>query len=417
MRKNCITFLILLLAFGFTSNGQTGPRVLFSTGGSFQAPGNKVKLYQYLSGTKTILDSVYGDFSNDLVVDGLDAYLHVGRVAGSSAGNDVIMRYNLVTNQREDSITNVSGAQRILVTPEHIVLTFGYGATSEYVRIYLKSSLNQIYADTVLTAFAADATFLNDSIYVGYTGTNNGALAVYSTEPPALIRTVSFDTSSTGVTAVRSFNNSIYLLSEKYNFVTWSVDYGAVTEYVPSTGSFISTLTQEGHGMISITSDTMYADFGTVNAYRLNPFLSTSHSLPSYTDAAFDPVQRKFYLQSSDFWSYGALKVYSYNGILLDSVSTDIAGSAIAIDHLSQYTAVQDIRENSLSGIYPNPTSSFINITGISEGEFQIFNSLGQHALKGDISGAIDVSSLAPGLYTIRIKTDTVIKTGKFIRQ
>ena len=65
--------------------------------------------------------------------------------------------------------------------------------------------------------------------------------------------------------------------------------------------------------------------------------------------------------------------------------------------------------------IFPNPVSDFLMIRSLDESQFQsisIFNTFGQKLYEGDLKEQIDVSSLTPGVYFIRIGD----KVEKFVK-
>ncbi len=65
--------------------------------------------------------------------------------------------------------------------------------------------------------------------------------------------------------------------------------------------------------------------------------------------------------------------------------------------------------------IYPNPVSDFLMISGLDESQVQsisIFNTFGQKLYEGDLKAQIDVSSLTPGVYFIKIGS----KLEKFVK-
>jgi D-alanyl-D-alanine carboxypeptidase len=70
--------------------------------------------------------------------------------------------------------------------------------------------------------------------------------------------------------------------------------------------------------------------------------------------------------------------------------------------------------------IYPNPANNYIEITGLNNGTIEIINAQGQRVKTFDTSNTkitIDISKLAGGVYTIRIKTDNEIIVKKLIKQ
>jgi hypothetical protein len=94
------------------------------------------------------------------------------------------------------------------------------------------------------------------------------------------------------------------------------------------------------------------------------------------------------------------------------------------LDNVYMYVAgTASVSDNELLNIsmYPNPTSSRLNISAASTiKNAQIFNVLGKKVMSLNInksSESIDVSNLASGMYLIKYSTDNATGTAKFIKQ
>jgi hypothetical protein len=75
----------------------------------------------------------------------------------------------------------------------------------------------------------------------------------------------------------------------------------------------------------------------------------------------------------------------------------------------STYSAIVSVRfdEQGALVIYPNPVGARLRVLNAEEGEYQIFNTVGQALLWGDLSNDIDVSQLPGGTYFLKIGTQT----------
>ena len=98
--------------------------------------------------------------------------------------------------------------------------------------------------------------------------------------------------------------------------------------------------------------------------------------------------------------------------VLRNLSSVNTAGFA------SWFIFISDVYESESQNqflIYPNPVSDFLMIRGLDESQVQsisIFNTFGQKLYEGDLKEQIDVSSLTPGVYFIRIGD----KVEKFVK-
>ena len=88
---------------------------------------------------------------------------------------------------------------------------------------------------------------------------------------------------------------------------------------------------------------------------------------------------------------------------------TDIDGTASFSENCA--TVGIDEEETLAFGMYPNPTSEELNFTSNEPIEFiEIFNQVGQQVAVFTNQNAVNITQLAPGLYTVRITSGT--KTG-----
>lgn len=100
-------------------------------------------------------------------------------------------------------------------------------------------------------------------------------------------------------------------------------------------------------------------------------------------------------------FSYGQVEDYTIN-----------ITSAAKEDELSENIVANEIK------LYPNPTSSILNVTSVSENaSFKVHNVIGQIILDGKITnGTIDVSRLTNGNYIMEISDNGTSTTKRFIK-
>lgn len=99
----------------------------------------------------------------------------------------------------------------------------------------------------------------------------------------------------------------------------------------------------------------------------------------------------------------GAWAAYPYlpSGTLLVS---DMQSGLFCLD-ISGITNITSTKENLLK-IYPNPTSGILRTEGISNAKLEFINSTGQLCLEKviqEVNTTLDVSTLKPGIYSVRI--------------
>lgn len=94
-----------------------------------------------------------------------------------------------------------------------------------------------------------------------------------------------------------------------------------------------------------------------------------------------------------------------------DVTNFTVTPSALGIDETDQ----NKIR------VFPNPVSDVLNISGLKEiSEVSIYNLLGQEVIrkdKFDGQNQINVSSLSPGTYLVKVNADAKTETYKIVKQ
>ncbi len=88
------------------------------------------------------------------------------------------------------------------------------------------------------------------------------------------------------------------------------------------------------------------------------------------------------------------------------------------------FNQINVLTESSIS-IFPNPVHDvlFVNTGNLlnQNGRVKIYSSTGVKVsdvkLSAELVNPIDVSAIAPGVYFIRVYTDTTLQVGKFVKQ
>lgn len=110
---------------------------------------------------------------------------------------------------------------------------------------------------------------------------------------------------------------------------------------------------------------------------------------------------------------------YMYHCHLLHHEDDGMMGSFRVLDTTS--TGISDINFENNFIIFPNPTSSFLNIVAPDKEEFLfiIFNSLGEkiYSEQANKNLRIETSNFASGIYFMQLKTKYKLFTQKFIKQ
>ncbi|MBC7389136.1 MAG: T9SS type A sorting domain-containing protein [Opitutaceae bacterium] len=137
--KKALLITSLLTASAFASMAQTEyvKQYFYTAGGNFMAKKNMVKVAVLLDTKIKVIDSVYGDFSNfaEIFYDAPGKrYIGTAHI-GRASGKDLLVRYDLDTYDRIDSIS-VNNVQAIDQNATKLIVAKAFINNSVYVDIY-----------------------------------------------------------------------------------------------------------------------------------------------------------------------------------------------------------------------------------------------------------------------------------------
>lgn len=337
--------LVLFAAFITPTFAQwTVRNVIYTTGGNYGAASNWVHTYAYAPDTKLIVtvDSAAGDFTNAVLSENQYVYSHIGRGSLNPAGSDVIHKYSFLTGSRIDSATNVSGLQRMAIHNNYLIATFGFGASSGFVRIFNKNSLGigPIFTDTNIPVNTDGIAVIQDTLYVSYTLNDTAHLGVFSLSgtTPAYVTSIVLDSLSAGLGELFVSGNFIYGINEYTDWTTTppSILTAGVVRYNTLNGAYSFAPTPRAYNGIGLVGNSLYANFSNGPGLFdvVGNTLSVNPAFPlDYSGAEIDTLNYYGYFMTTDYFSTGKMYIIDQSGLILDSVNTNISGGPIAFQY------------------------------------------------------------------------------------
>ncbi|WP_310557374.1 reprolysin-like metallopeptidase [Flavobacterium sp.] len=195
------------------------------------------------------------------------------------------------------------------------------------------------------------------------------------------------------------------------NFTTLSTNAARGTAYtITITPTWTSTIYSEGYAVwIDYNKNGLFTDAGELvfskAASRTTP-ATGSFTIPSTASLGTTRMRVSMAYNaiptSCQSFTYGQVEDYTVN---ITALAKEIQSD--------EKIGLVEIK------LFPNPTSSILNIATVSEkATFKIYNLLGQTILNGKISNsAIDVSNINTGNYIIEISDNESIITKRFVKQ
>lgn len=357
MKKTVLFAIGLMLSSVVTAQVETA-KIAASTGGTFGASGNYVKLYTANPDLSTIVaaDSALGDFSNAVLQDGALIYCHVGRSAGHPEGSDQIMVYNAATGDREfDVNTGVSGLQDMAVFEDYLVLIRGFGAADNKAVTVLNKNTNlEVFADTQIAQ--PGAMFVNDGmLYVANTQNDEAVITVYDLTdiaPQKVGEIAVNDTLASGVNGMFVHDGYAYLIHRKFN-PDFSLAYDGFTAVNLADSSFNVDTTVSVNEIFAVNDGKLWLRKNGISTFDLASGTFANVTGSTGTAAVFDSINGNLYLQNTDFFSYGDLSKFDNNFDTVATAQTNWSGSALTAvyNHLPVVDSVE-FTETSLDLIY-----------------------------------------------------------------
>ncbi|HLF51115.1 GEVED domain-containing protein [Flavobacterium sp.] len=363
--------------------------------------------------------------------------------------------------------TATTGATRMRVSMRYNAIpascgAFDYGQVEDYT-VNLVTGTADTTAPSAPTTLAASGTTQTTTNLSWTASTDNVGVTGYDVYQGATLKATVTTTSYavTGLTAATA-----YTFSVKAKDAAGNISAASNTVNVTTLSSSITYCTSQGNstadekigkvvlGTINNTS-TGSAGYENFTSLSTNAVRGTSNTItitPSWTGSVYSEGYAVWidYNKDGDFVDAGeqvwtkatstttpvsgtfTIPATATLGATRMRVSMKYNGTPTACEAFS-YGQVEDYTVNITSSakeiattvnaanikLYPNPTSSVLNVSSVSENAtFKVYNLLGQTMMSGKLSnGSIDVSNINSGNYILEITDNETSVTKRFIKQ
>lgn len=361
--------------------------------------------------------------------------------------------------------TATTGATRMRVSLKYNALptaceAFSYGEVEDYT-VNIQAGTADTTAPTAPTSLAASGTTQTTTNLSWTASTDNVAVTGYEVYQDGVLKTTVTTTSYavTGLTAATAYVFSVKAKDAAGNSSASSNNANVTTlstsvSYCASQGNSVA---DEKIGRVQFgtinnpsTGGTGYTDFTSIST---NATRGTSYTItitPSWTSSAYSEGYSVWidYNKDGDFtdageqvWTKTASTTTPVSGSFTIPASATLGATRMRVSmkynavptacEAFSYGQVEDYTVNIVSTgreegialadikLYPNPASSVINLTSVSEkASFRMVNMLGQEVLRGKIQdGAINISSLTDGNYIVEINDNENVTVKRFIKK
>jgi hypothetical protein len=350
-------------------------------------------------------------FASDLVIDGNFYYV---------AADSKIFKMDLNTHQEVASV-ECPGVRNVAIWQDKLVATRGEYLTTydSYLHVYSATSLQLLAAiDTVQGPKWAAQNIVIDgsSAYIavnnGYEwGNEKGIIGKLDLTTLTYGNEVDLGVNGTNPDNLVRSGNYLYSVNNK----DWS---GASISRIPLDGSAVSTVSlsavstgcgtsalRDNKLVYQVSMETVLNEFDVTLMNNVGPLNGFANE---YYELAQEPVSGNLYASSTDFFSYGTVRIYDASNSLVSSFDAGVSPGTIVFDVRSS-VGIEDQNEI-VDFVYPNPTSGklFTNINTDCTVEVTSINGLSVFLTKLNIGEQmIDLTGLAKGAYFISFNNGT----------
>ena len=339
-------------------------------------------------------------FGSDIVISGNYYYV---------AADTKIFKMDLSTHQE---VANVScpGVRNLGIYQNKLVATRGeYQITYDsYLHVYDASNLTLIQAiDTVAGPKWASQNILMDGS-TAYIAVNNGYEwgnekgFVGKLDLSTLTYGNEIDLGPDGKNPDNLMKSGDFLYT--VNNKDWSgASVSKITLLNPSAETVNLASAGTGCGTSALVAENIVYQVSGETTLNVFDYAAMNNVGPvagidlSFYELAFDEVNDLLYASSTDFFSYGRVYIYDSNTDEVSNFNVGISPGTIVFD-VRTSVGVNELQTS--FDVYPNPTTSELNISSNLEGKVIVSNYLGQEILVTE-SKQLNLSGLSAGTYTI----------------
>ena len=419
-------FTTILISFSFLASAQHLHQVLILNEGYFDYANNisvepvKIGSYDVNNNTYTTVNTLSGArFASDIVIK--DGYYYI-------AADSIIYKFDL-NNHQELARTTCTGVRNLAVHNDKLIATRGDYDNTTFMPIFFESYLKVFNTSDLTLHTDFDTTngpqFASQNILIpefsssfnkafilinnAYDwGNEKGLVGVLDLSTMTYENEIDLGADGVNPDNIMYHNGSIYTVNNK----DWSgasiskIDINSMTLTTTNNISSVSTgcgtsCLKEGNIVYQISQDSTLIEYDVVNMNNVGPIANYN---TNFYALAVDPTSGHLFASNTDFYSYGKVEVYDLMNNYINQFSTDITPGKIVFD-VRFNTGIEE-SQNELV-IYPNPANDLLNINGIGEGNYSIFNILGEVIYSNVVNHdkiTIDISSLKSGKYFVQVE-------------
>jgi len=344
--KSVKTFALIFLAglsTGLFAQTMLSKQVIIANGGKYEASNPtdwvSVQSFSPVLGTNSVFDTIFTQSVQDVVVHGKMAWV---------AAQDSIVAYNLDTYTRIAAVAD-SGLSRLCYAEGQLIVTKQYPLMHDFVQVRNANDLSLLYSVPEVSGEAAKTVVANGIAYVavnsGWMGVD-GKIAVINLENQQFVEEIALGSNAIGIADLYLHDSKVISV----NRTPYGSDQGSIsvldTESRLATTTLIDGVVSKGFS-VSPSQNLLYfvlnngvASFDLTAQELVQESIiedQGSASWISISSGAYDESLDQFYVNITDYASFGQGKVFNSLGDSLSSFILDIAPESCDIQYVQDF--------------------------------------------------------------------------------
>ena len=196
--------------------------------------------------------------------------------------------------------------------------------------------------------------------------------------------------------------------------VTLTDDNGENAYWFPSMPVFPDNNAPE----ITLTDITLGKD-ETV-AYNVTDIVSDADNMPALATVEAESGNESVFTVESNGFGFTVMPVSTGSADLHLTVNSNgrIISETVTVT-VSETAGTAGIDATGSVAVYPTVATDVLNVTGLSQGNVAIYSTAGTQVIRHDLAtgSTIDLSTLAPGVYIVKVTSADTVTTAKIMKQ
>lgn len=419
--------LLAIVAMPFALNAQTpgNRQIITANGGLFEVnlPYNDfvtVQSVDPVTNQVIVFDTIKTQSIQDVIVSGNFAFV---------AAQDSIVKYDITTYTRQ-AVALVEGVNKLAIYNNLLIITRQYPVTEKFVQVRSTADLSLLKEFSEISGESAGILVKGTKAYIavngGWAGTS-GKIAILDMITVRFEEEIDLGADAIGIFNLFRFKENVVSVNRTpYGGTTGSLSVLDPTNHFNTTvyNANIGTGYQVYNKILYVGINGNIGSFDLNSMTVLNPTLIENPAVASFgsiASASLDTLNMKFYVNVTDYFSFGQGYVYNFSGDSIGAFTSGISNEAMAIDYTS-VTGISDGNTSSDLTIFPNPCSTRLSITSVpSNSLISIYSIDGQLVFQESVSAAseqfnLDVDRLKNGIFMLVITHNQQIYRSKFVK-